>query len=53
MEKLEDVIFEELPWERVLRKTPPPEGAVVSEPAPKSGREVEQEKGRQVLCGFR
>ena len=49
-EKMEDVIFQELPWEKALKKTLPPESAVMSEPALK---EAEQRKGRQVLCGFR
>ena len=42
MEELEDVIFEELPWERALKKTPPPESAVMSEPAPKRSRTEER-----------
>ena len=33
-EKVEDVILEDLPWEKPLKQTPPPESAVMSEPAP-------------------
>ena len=40
MEKLEDVIFVELLWERALKKTPPPESAVASEPAKQNRRKV-------------
>ena len=41
MERLGDMIFQELPWERFLKKISPPETTITSEPAPKRSRTEE------------